>query len=53
MVIRRSVPLDESSSRMKLRVVACENVVTEIRDGVSPDSVNMVDVPLSVVVLAE
>jgi hypothetical protein len=38
---------------MELRVVACEDVVTEIRCGVSPNSVNMVDVPLSVVVLSK
>ena len=47
------VALNESRPRMELRVVACENVVAEIRCGVPPHGVNMVDVSLRVVVLGE
>jgi 2-polyprenyl-6-methoxyphenol hydroxylase-like FAD-dependent oxidoreductase len=43
--------LDASRTRMEVRVVACEYVVREIPCGIPPYRVNMVDVPLSVVIL--
>jgi hypothetical protein len=47
------VSLDESRLRIELRVVACENVIAEIRCGVPPHGMSMVDVSLRVVVLGE
>jgi hypothetical protein len=38
---------------MEGRVVACESVIGEIRRGVTPHSVNMVDISLSVVVFGK
>jgi hypothetical protein len=52
-VDEHTVELDESRPRMEFCVVARENVIGEIRCGVTPNSVDMVDVSLRVVVLGK